>query len=266
MPSPEVLSAYYEAAYGDGRYTPFADAREIRTLIARHRLERILALLPGNADGDAANTAPSEPARGLRWLDVGCAAGDTLAAAAAAGARAEGIDISESAVERVRERGLVARAARIESFRPDEPYHVISAFDLLEHVLDPRGVVRRLREWLVPGGHLVLTLPDVRSAYPRFLMRRHWFYYWPDEHLFYFDPRTITRLLTQEGFAEPRVTRAWKPLTLAYAASSLGYFNAVLGPLATRLVGALPAALCERPIPLYLGEMMVVARRPETRA
>ena len=71
--------------------------------------------------------------------------------------------------------------------------------------------MKRLHGWLGPGGTLVLTLPDVSSIYPMLLMRRHWFFYWPDEHLFYFNPKTIQRLLEEEGFEMKRVTRIVAP-------------------------------------------------------
>ncbi len=247
MPSPEVLAAYYESAY-EGRYARFAEAKEIRRWIAEHRMARICEV-EGHDTGSA------------RWLDVGCATGDFVEAAVAAGASAEGIDAARGAVDAARARGLVVHQARVEDFHPELPYAVITAFDLIEHLLDPRAFVRRLFGWLAPGGRLALTLPDVRSVFPRLLMRRHWFYYWPDEHLFYFDPKTITRLLQEEGFAVERVCRAYKPLTLAYSARNLGAFNATLGGIARALVGVLPASLRGRPIPTYLGEMMVVARR-----
>ena len=92
-------------------------------------------------------------------------------------------------------------------------------------------------------------------------MRRHWFYYWPDEHLFYFDPKTIRRLLGEEGFEVKRVLRAHKPMSLDYAARNLAAFNGALGRIAQAGVGVLPRGLREHPFRLYVGEMLVVGRR-----
>ena len=112
---------------------------------------------------------------------------------------------------------------------------MITAFDVLEHLRDPRVFLRRLRSWLRDDGRLVLTLPDVSSFYARWLMRRHWFFYLPNEHLYYYDPRT------------------------RYAAANLRNFNAGLGGIASALVAVLPEALAARAIPMYVGEMMVFA-------
>ena len=86
-----------------------------------------------------------------RWLDVGCATGDFVEAAVAAGASAEGIDAARGAVDAARARGLVVHQARVEDFHPELPYTVITAFDLIEYLLDPRAFVRRLFGWLAPG-------------------------------------------------------------------------------------------------------------------
>ena len=243
LPTREEVEARYRTAYSSGEYAPFAEAHDMRSLISRHRLERVL-----------------EVARPGRWLDVGCSTGSFVAAAVRAGCVAEGLDISREAVEIARDAGLLAHHGRVEDFEPTQPYDTITAFDVLEHSPEPRAFVKRLRGWLRPGGTLVLTLPDLRSIYPRFLMGRHWFYFWPDEHLFYFDANTVTRLLRDAGFEIKRISRSHKPLSLDYAARNLENFNATLGRIARAAVGLLPASLAARAFPLYLGEMFVVAR------
>lgn len=244
MPTADEIEQRYRTAYSQGEYAAFADASDTRDLIADHRLDRVRSV-----------------ARPGRWLDVGCSTGSFVAAAVAAGFVAEGLDISREAVERARAHGLVAHHGRVETFEPTRPYDAVTAFDVLEHSREPRAFLARVRDWLLPGGHLILTVPDVRSIYPRLLMGRHWFYYWPDEHLFYFDSKTVTRLLAEEGFQVVRIARAHKPLTLEYSARNLEAFNGTLGRIARSLVGILPRRLATHPFRLYLGEMLVVARR-----
>jgi SAM-dependent methyltransferase len=245
MPTPEQSERYYAHAYDHGSYVSFADAEEVRGWISRHRLDEI-----------------SGVARPGRWLDVGCSTGDFLAACAAEpGVEAEGIDISEKAARRAQERGLRAHQSRVEEFEPRAPYDTVTAFDVLEHVRDPHAFLSHLHGWMVPEGVLALTLPDVSSLWARWLMGRHWFYYWPDDHLFYYDPRTVSRLLEDRGFSVIRVERAYKPLSLRYAARALTAFNGVAGALAQRAVGVLPRSFASRPWRLYIGEMLVVARR-----
>ncbi|MFQ5513654.1 MAG: class I SAM-dependent methyltransferase [Myxococcota bacterium] len=244
LPEPEQIAPHYDASYREGTYAAFAEAGGTRGGIASYRLEIVRELSPS----------------GL-WLDIGCSSGDFLEAASRVGVEVEGIDVSEEAVRRARARGLRARCIPVEGFEPEAPYDLVTAFDVIEHVRDPRGFVRRLRDWLAPRGHLVLTLPNVSSVYPRLLMRRHWFYYLPHEHLFYFEPRTITRLLREEGFGVQRVSRAYKPMSLAYASRNLRLFNPTLGGIASAAVSLLPRRLAERDWKLYVGEMLVLALR-----
>src|SRR5690606_31338601 len=145
-------------------------ADDIRRLIAEHRLKRVRGV-----------------ARRGRWLDVGCSTGHFVEAAAREGIEAQGIDVSPGAVEQARARGIAAEVARVEDFSPSGRFDAITAFDVIEHSRHPGEFVDRLREWIAPGGSLVLTLPDVSSVYPRFLMGKHWFYYAPNDHLHYFD-------------------------------------------------------------------------------
>ena len=248
LPSREEIEARYRTAYSSGAYAAFAAAHEARSRIAEHRFARVL-----------------EVTRPGRWLDVGCSTGSLLAAVAHAGGSIEGLDISQEAVEIARSAGLCAHQGRVETFEPTRRYEIISAFDVLEHSAEPQRFIERLHGWLQPGGHLILTLPDLRSLYPRFLMRRHWFYFWPDEHLFYFDPSTVTRLLHDAGFEVERITRSHKPMSLDYAASNLARFNGSLGRIARALVERLPGKLASRSFQVYLGEMFVVARALDRR-
>jgi len=39
-------------------------------------------------------------------------------------------------------------------------FDVLTAFHLLEHVPDPVAVVRRMLEWLAPGGLVIIEVPN----------------------------------------------------------------------------------------------------------
>src|SRR6266705_3356278 len=70
---------------------------------------------------------------------------------------------------------IAAHHAPIEDFAPGRRWALVTAFDVVEHLRDPVGFVRRAAGWLEPDGLLALTLPDAASPTAR-LMGRHWFY------------------------------------------------------------------------------------------
>lgn len=54
---------------------------------------------------------------------------------------------------------------------PGAPYDAILAPHVLEHVEDPRALLRRLRGWLAPGGRLVAVVPNAESLHRRLAVR-----------------------------------------------------------------------------------------------
>lgn len=243
LPAPETLVGVYDALYKAGSYVGFAAADHVRLATAAARLA---AVRPFTGDGP--------------WLDVGCSTGAFLRAGVAAGLDIEGIDVSETAVATARAAGLRATASPIENFTPARPYAVITAFDLVEHLLAPAAFLERARDWLLPGGRLVTTVPDIGSIHAR-LMGSHWYYYAPPLHVHYFDRPALLECLTRTGFRAVHVAAAPKVLTLAYAVEGLNTYNPWIGRAAGAVVGLLPAGLRGRPLPMPVGELLAVAAR-----
>ena len=112
------------------------------------------------------------PALGERVLDVGCGSGVVANLLASLGARATGIDSSQTAVEYARAAfpagGLDFRLGRIEDLDL-EPGSVdrVYAFELLEHLSEQevRQVLARLRSFVRPGGTLLVTTPNYRGPW-----------------------------------------------------------------------------------------------------
>lgn len=242
IPDGTAVGAHHDASYRDGRYAAFAAAEDVRAAIARDRFARVRP------------QAPAGP-----WLDVGCSTGAFVAVAAAAGLDAEGIELSATAVAEARRRGLAVTQASAETFTAGRRFAAVTAFDVIEHLPDPAAFVRRVKSLLLPAGLLALTLPDFASPTARLLGRR-WFYCAPPDHVHYFTPATIRRLLADAGFADVAVRPITKPLTLDYAAGQLALESSPLGRVARAVLAITPRPLRRRPLPLPLGEMLVLGR------
>jgi SAM-dependent methyltransferase len=241
LPTPELLAEVYERSYREGLYAMFAKADDVRIATARARVAAI---------------APHVPAG--PWLDVGCSTGAFLQAVVERGIEAEGFDLSATAVEAARARGLQATQSAVDDFTPLVRYACITAFDLVEHLIDPNPFLARVRDWLAPGGRLAITVPDIRSAQAR-VMGRHWYYYAPPVHVNYFDRDTIVRLLARHGLATVHVGGAPKVMTIDYVLQSLAAFNPLLHRGASVLGHVTPAALRRRPLRIPVGELLVLA-------
>jgi SAM-dependent methyltransferase len=244
LPTPAELSAYYEHSYGTGMYQEFAAAATLKDLTADRRLYELKGRVPFEG----------------RWLDVGASTGNFTNAATKRGIEAEGVELSDTAVATARERGISMVCGDLAHLPTDASYDCITAFDLIEHVLDPPTLVAEARRRLVDGGYLVMTLPDL-GALQRRVMGSRWYFYIPEEHLHYFSRRLMARFLQQSGFEIVRIGATYKPMTFDYAQTQFKEFNPAIYSL-LRLVGAVtPGALRRYPTPLPIGEMMVVARK-----
>lgn len=107
----------------------------------------------------------------LLSVDVGCGNGHVArAVASGSGGRVVGIDTSAECVRAAAEQNphpsVEYRHVTVEDFEPGEPLGLITMYEVLEHVDDPRAVLRRLASWLAPGGHLIFSTPN-RSSFNR---------------------------------------------------------------------------------------------------
>ncbi|MBN2133422.1 MAG: class I SAM-dependent methyltransferase [Sedimentisphaerales bacterium] len=100
-----------------------------------------------------------------RILSVGCASGRTEAEFVQRGVRVVGIEINPEAAERARQRGLHVLEGDVSSIdvgTEDGPYDCLIYADVLEHLTDPVGVLRRHVEHLRSGGTVIVSVPNFR--------------------------------------------------------------------------------------------------------
>ena len=74
--------------------------------------------------------------------------------------------------------------------------------DVIEHFPDPMKVMRLVPPLLRPGGILVVNTPNWDNVVARTFQLK------PKEHVFYFNTKTVTRILEQAGFAVELVKKA----------------------------------------------------------
>jgi SAM-dependent methyltransferase len=99
----------------------------------------------------------------LHILDAGCGTGLMLHELKPLGT-AEGVDISDEALQFCRKRGLenVRNADLLDLPFPAEQFDVVTALDVLEHLDDDTGALREFRRVLKPGGRAFIFAPAHR--------------------------------------------------------------------------------------------------------
>lgn len=98
-------------------------------------------------------------------LDVGCGDGALGAALRHRFKEIHGVDISATAIARARSQGVNAVQVNLDAEPlpyPDGMFAAVTCLDVLEHVFDPRVLVRELARVCAPGGLLVITTPNIR--------------------------------------------------------------------------------------------------------
>jgi 2-polyprenyl-3-methyl-5-hydroxy-6-metoxy-1,4-benzoquinol methylase len=149
-------------------------------------------------------------------LDVGCGVGNVGARARAAGAtRVVGVEVVEAQAELAR--GALDRvvAAPVEAALDelaDERFDTILCLDVLEHLVDPSRVLRRLHDVAAPGARLQVSVPNARhlSLVWDLLVRGTFNYaehgHRDSTHLRWFTRRDVVAALEAAGWHVERVS------------------------------------------------------------
>ena len=134
-----------------------------------------------------------------RLLDFGCGNSEHVARMAAAGWKAEGIDLSPEAVETGRAKGLPLRVGTLPGTDlPKESFDAVTAWGTLEHVPRPLATLKAIRDVLRPGGRLLISVPGLDSL-PAAWFGRAWYPLGLPLHLTHFTRATLTRHLEAAG-------------------------------------------------------------------
>lgn len=193
-----------------------------------------------------------------KLLDVGCYCGYFLDVAREARYEVEGLELSTWAAEQARLLGLSIHSDTLSCLPFDENYVAVTLWDVIEHLSDPREELLKIHRLLKKDGYLFLSTINVGSLLARLMGPR-----WPwlmDMHIFYFTPKTITRLLEQTGFHLVRIHNYTHIISSEYFIKKLSHISHI----AELVVKILQKLFGEHKIPFNLGDnMMVVAKKGE---
>ena len=182
----DFAALYSESYYtgGDGQvFADYVGEERVRRASARRRLRSMRRRTAGSG----------------RLLDVGCAAGFFLAEAGRY-FEPHGVEISGFASRVAREKfGLDVFTGTLQDAKfAAASFDVVTMWDVVEHLADPKAVLTEVARLLRPGGSLVLTTGDVGSRYAR-LAGPRWHLLEPPWHLYFFSRATMSAMGAAAG-------------------------------------------------------------------
>ena len=154
-----------------------------------------------------------------RLLDVGCASGIFLHEASVIGWSVTGVDRSPATASFARESlSCPVHIGILESTRiPSSPFPVVTAWEVLEHTIEPRAFFRALGSNVQEGGLLAISTPLGNGLVARALGSRFPMIT-PPEHLSLFSRRSLELLAAEHGF-RPVAVRSFSNLGIGSLSS-----------------------------------------------
>lgn len=197
----------------------------------------------------------------IKILDIGCLTGIFLDYLKRLDKKFDcyGIEPSRWAAEICRKKGLKVKAGYFEKAKyPENYFNAITLFDCIEHVEEPNNVLKKAYLLLKENGLLVISTPNIDSIFHKIFKKYFWFI--EAMHLFYFSPKTITKILEDNKFKIIEIKKHYKCLTLGYAIQRVIInLNTVVKFIPLSIANA--SLLQKIHVKFYAGQLLVIAKK-----
>ncbi len=189
-------------------------------------------------------------------IDVGSGIGSFLVQVRKSGYNVLGIEPSRANVKYASEQSNLSireghfESLSLEGIRAD----ILTMWDVLEHIAEPRKFIKSAKKVLKPGGIIVLRFPGetfqrIKSIFLRLIKGNNAVIYSPVIHLNFFSHKTIRRLLCEEGFEIIAICT-----TTSEGRENNGFFNII------RFIWSGMASLLAKLTGIYIDNIEVYAR------
>jgi 2-polyprenyl-3-methyl-5-hydroxy-6-metoxy-1,4-benzoquinol methylase len=148
-------------------------------VIAQQRLSRLINLIPSSS----------------RCLDAGSSSGEFVYLLNSKGFLAEGVEANMPYAEySVAELKIPVTISPFSQFQSEQKFDLITMFHVLEHLENPVLDLAHLGQFLKPGGHFIIEVPNILYADMAFSHK------WHPGHLFSYSSTTLSMLMEKAGF------------------------------------------------------------------
>ena len=133
-------------------------------------------------------------------LDFGCGAGGFLDYAQHSARKVTGIELEKALQPSFKQRGLNVFSDLQAALEDVNKWDLITAFHVVEHLSDPRTMLKELSSLLDEDGRLIIEVPSSDDALLTLYNNEPFqnFTYW-SQHLFLFNAKTLNDLVKQAG-------------------------------------------------------------------
>lgn len=176
-------------------------------------------------------------------LDVGCGNGSFLVQMRQLGWDVTGIEPDKDAVSvaRQKHRLNVFNGSLDDHKFPDKHFDAITLNHVIEHAIDPMGLLMECRRILKPGGQLVLVTPNIKSLARR-MFNDSWLHWDPPRHLHLFSLQALRVAAYRAGLIIKELRTTAKGARWIWVSSSIIKRDGILNS-STPIAPGLPLRL-----------------------
>lgn len=140
------------------------------------------------------------------FLDIGCAVGYLLDEARVSGfTETTGIELNKAAAEVAAGKGHYIYTDPLEGLSiGSERFDLISFNHVIEHILEFKPFLKKVKELLKPNGIVYCGAPNYDS-FMRRLLGKDWYGWGMPDHVWHFDVGTLKSVMAENGFAAKEV-------------------------------------------------------------
>ena len=133
-------------------------------------------------------------------LDFGCGAGGFIEIVKLYAKKVSGIELEKALQPSFKKRGLKVFPNILKAQKEGLQYDLITAFHVVEHLQNPKRVLKELSKLLNEEGEMIIEVPNSDDVLLTLYENNGFqnFSYW-SQHLFLFNEKTMTELVKQAG-------------------------------------------------------------------
>tara|TARA_B100000795_G_C22717348_1_gene405998 strand:+ start:98 stop:952 length:855 start_codon:yes stop_codon:yes gene_type:complete len=128
-------------------------------------------------------------------LDFGCGAGGFLELVSKRAKKANGLEVEKAMQQSYIKRNLNVYSSYEQALRSSKKWNILTAFHVVEHLLDPIKIISKLSKLLTDDGEMIIEVPNSEDALLTLYENKAFqnFTYW-SQHLYLFNKDNLKEL------------------------------------------------------------------------